>query len=564
MMKHFFIICLLALISSTVLSQVDYNKQYFNAKALFREGKYNLAMESFKRIIPYDQNNQFSEYSSFYYAISAYRLGYKAVAKDMLNQIKSLHSKWDKMDEVNFWLATIHFENRDYFQALKVLQAIQDKKLEKDIEALKTKHLSGITDSETLKMMLEEYPKDGVIAKFLAHALSKNISNPEDKKQLEALVEKFKLKRTDFIIEAPKTFYKDRYTVAVLLPSPTRKGNQIFLELYTGLKLAVDTLSKQNISISLRAYDTEKNPEKIKRLLATEELKNTDLIIGPFFVEENKVVQDFSMLNKINVINPVSSNTEILGTNPYAFLFQPSSETLGKKSAEYLASRVKRKNCMVFYGTNKKDSVMMANFVQTAAEKGLKVVSVQKINSKDAGKILTLLSTPTEFDEFKYPSQFTLKKDSIGSIYVASDEALIYSKVISGVETRGDSIKVVGAEKWLDDNVIDLEKYESLGIVLASPNYVDDSKKQYQIFLDKIIRDCGRTPSKIDRIGYELMLFFGNQLKTNGVYFQEGLNKADILPGYLGEGFNFKNSRDNQRVPFISMKHGKFGLVEKR
>ena len=46
--KLIFISCLLAFISQSTFAQVDYNKQYFNAKALFREGKYNLAMESFK------------------------------------------------------------------------------------------------------------------------------------------------------------------------------------------------------------------------------------------------------------------------------------------------------------------------------------------------------------------------------------------------------------------------------------------------------------------------------------------------------------------------------------
>src|SRR5688572_11626281 len=126
MVKKLFVICLLTLLSNSIFSQIDYNKQFFNAKQLFREGKYNLAMESFKPLIPYDQNNQFSEYSAFYYALSAYRQGYKAVAKDMLNQIKTLHPKWDKLDEVNFWLGKIHFDNRDYFQGLKVFSYIAD------------------------------------------------------------------------------------------------------------------------------------------------------------------------------------------------------------------------------------------------------------------------------------------------------------------------------------------------------------------------------------------------------------------------------------------------------
>ena len=46
--KLIFIFGLLVFVFQSIFAQVDYNKQYFNAKALFREGKYNLAMESFK------------------------------------------------------------------------------------------------------------------------------------------------------------------------------------------------------------------------------------------------------------------------------------------------------------------------------------------------------------------------------------------------------------------------------------------------------------------------------------------------------------------------------------
>src|SRR5215207_4502887 len=94
-----FICCFLVLVAQSTFAQTDYNKQYFNAKALFREGKYNLAMESFKPLIPYASKNSFSEYASFYYALAAYNQGFKAVAKNTLSQLKTLHPKWDKMDE---------------------------------------------------------------------------------------------------------------------------------------------------------------------------------------------------------------------------------------------------------------------------------------------------------------------------------------------------------------------------------------------------------------------------------------------------------------------------------
>ena len=57
---------LIACLQSAAFAQVDFTKQYFNAKTLFREGKWNLAMESFKPLMPYSTGNPFSEYASFF------------------------------------------------------------------------------------------------------------------------------------------------------------------------------------------------------------------------------------------------------------------------------------------------------------------------------------------------------------------------------------------------------------------------------------------------------------------------------------------------------------------
>lgn len=567
-----FLVCLFALLVTTTFAQVDYNRQYTNAKELFKAGKYNLAMESFKPLIPYDHNNRYSEYASFYYALAAYHQGYKAVAKDMFNQIRNTHANWDKMPEVNFWLGKIHFDNHDYFQGLKVFSAIQDKKFEKDIEAVKSANLHQVTDLETLRMMHEEYANDPVIAKALATALAKNTSNPEDLKTLEDLIDKFRLKKSDFIAEAPKTFYKDKYSVSLMFPfmvgtlepTPGRKRNQIVLDFYEGMKMAIDTLATQKVNISLRAYDTEHQLDKINKLLETDELKNTDLIVGPFYPDENKIVQDFSAANKINIIHPFSNSTDITGANTYAYLFQPSSETLGRKTAEFIAAHDRDKLAMVFYGKTKKDSVLAANFVQTAREKGMRILATEEVNNKDTKKVTDILATPTEFDEFKYPSQFTLPKDSISSIFVASDDPLIYMKIVGAVETRGDSVMVVGSENWLDDNTLDFDKFESLKIVLTAPNYVPTITSNYKAFEYKFLRTHGRPASRFAQMGYELMLFVGQQLKTNGVYFQNGLAESGILPGYIGQGFDYRAARDNQVVPFIIFKKGQLVLIEKR
>lgn len=563
---NFRITALFMLLSTLGVAQVNYQQQYTNAKNLFKEGKYNLAMESFKAIIPYDKNNTFSEYASFYYSISAYNQGYKSVARDMFNQIKQLYPTWDQLNEVNLWLARIHFENKEYFQALNVLQSIRDQKLETDINALKRFGFSGVEDVDLLKRLHEDYPKDAIIGERLAAVLANDINSETDKELLEKLISTFKLKRDEYIEATPETVYKDTYSVSLLFPflvnsldpSPSRKRNQFVLDLYEGMKLAVDTLAKQGIKISLRAYDTERNPDKIKSILGRDELKATDLIVGPLFQEENALVQDFSRLYRINLFNPVSNNFDLVRENPNGFLFQPSLETLGEQSAYMLDRQLTNKKCMIFLGDTRRDSTLAMSFIEAAKATNLKIIQIEKFSRESSGRILSILATPTEYDEFKYPKQFTLPKDSLGCVFVASDDPLIYSKVISSVTTRGDGVTIVGNETWLDQTT-DYEKFQSLNILMTAPTFTYTDRPAYVAFQKKFIRTHGRTPGiasqNYAKIGYDFMLFAGTMLKKHGVYFQNGFSRG-IIPGFLFFGYDFRYNRNNQLVNFIRVKEG--------
>lgn len=566
-------------IFNSTYGQVNYQSQYNAAKGFFTQGKYNLAMEAFKPLISYGQGNTFSEYASFYYALSAYNQGYGAVAKDMLSQIKTLYPTWDKMDEVNFWLAKIHADRGEASQALQALSSIKNSKIAIESLALKKQVVASVNDVELLKSFFQQYSNDEVIGYQLAEVLSKQPSiEDNDLELLEKVISKFKLKKSDFISEIPVSVKKPVYNVSLLFPfvvntldpSATRKRNQFVLDLYQGMKLAVDTLAKQGIKIKLNAYDTERSPEKVKNLLTYNEIKNTDLIVGPLFQEENALVQEFSSANQINLFNPISNNFELVSKNPYGFLFQTSFETLGTHSARFLSSYQPNKKCIVFYGESKRDSILAANFKKEAELLGIKILNFQRITKEGSKKIMDILATPTEYDEFKYAKQFSLPKDSLGSVFVASDDPIIYTKVFSSVETRGDGVIVIGSENWLDQSAVDYEKYQSLRIILAAPNYTDSNNKWYKAFQRKFIKTYGRSSSysayaNYAKIGYDFILFVGHALHKHGVYFQEGLMKEKSwVPGFLTEGYDYTNSRDNHLVPFIRFEGGKPEVINKQ
>lgn len=563
MRKHFFLILFVVSLLSAYAQ--DFRKQFRQAKDLYEGKQYSAAMAAFKPLTVYDQANPFPEYASFYYALSAQQLGYGSVAKDMFLQIKKLYPSWDQMQEVDYWLTKLYFDQGDIFQALKVASKLTDPSFQTSLTELKRYYLDKVNDSETLKMVLEDYPEEREAGRALLKILGKQPAHVQETSMMELLITKFNLPREKLItVEAPKPVFKDSYRVALIMPflaatldpSPVVKRNQFVLDIYDGVKMAADSLRKQGINLEVLAYDNERSPELTKKILAQEELKSADVIVGPLFPEEARPVLEFALTNQVTTLVNPASNTIEFAPNQYSFLFQPSHETLGIRSAEWVAQNVRRKNSLVYYGETVKDSVMAFSFIKKALELGVNVVYAEEVRKENSAGILTNLVSATEYDEWKNPLQFKLKKDSLGSIFVASDNELIYSKVVNGVETRNDSIVVVGQESWLTDTSIDYSKFERTHVNLAAPNYHSLNSPAYSEFRKKFIQKHGLLPGEYATLGYEVTMMLGQFFSKYGARFLEQFHPEEILPGHLGSGYMPQVSRDNGVVPFISFSNG--------
>jgi hypothetical protein len=556
--------------SNNVISQ-DFKKDYRNATQLFKDEKYSESMDAFRPLSVYDKDNPYTEYALFYGALSAQRLGFATVAQSQFSQLKKLYPQWPQINEVNYWLTKLYFDRGEYFQAMLLAKEIKDESFKPSLDECKRYYLSKIDDAETLKMLVEENPTEMEAERALAKAIGRQRVNSLDTALLETILSKYKWPREEFIIvPVNRTVFKKQYRIALLLPfmsstlepSPERKKNQLIIDLYQGMKLAADSLKNSGTLLELLDYDTDRSVETTKSLLTKEELKSVDLIIGPFFADEAKAVQEFSIANQINLIaNPVSNNSDFLGDNPFAMLYQPSHETIGIKSAEMVAEKVHNKKSLVYFSDSPKDSVMAFNFIKRALELGVNVVYAEEVRKETSYRILDKLAKPTEYDEWKNPLQFTLKKDSIGSIFVASDDPLIYTKVINSVETRGDSILVVGEETWLEDSSLDYAKFERTRVAFAAPNYCPIDKAAYLIFRRKYLKKHGVLPPENATKGYELIMTLGRALKKYGVYFQDGLLADGPFSGELTQGFWIQPTHDNGFVPFISFVNGELKEV---
>ena len=113
---------------------------------------------------------------------------------------------------------------------------------------------------------------------------------------------------------------------------PKKKGkviypkSRIFIEFYQGVLLAVEDLSKHNINLELIVYDTENDSVKTKSLVEKEEFSTLDMIIGPIYNENLKIVANKAKEYKINMVSPLSNHDDFLKENLYAYQVNPTYE----------------------------------------------------------------------------------------------------------------------------------------------------------------------------------------------------------------------------------------------
>jgi hypothetical protein len=239
---------------------------------------------------------------------------------------------------------------------------------------------------------------------------------------------------------------------------------------------------------------------------------------------------------------------------------------MGDRAAEVLNSAIRNKNIIVYFGDAPKDSVMAFSFMKKAQELGLNIVLAEEHRRETSAKILATLATPTEFDEFKNPTQFTLELDSIGGIYVASDNPLIYSKVSSSLTARGDSIVVVGSESWIapDNTSVNFENLERIHALFAAGNFAAAKNPWFIDFKRRYLAEHGEYPGFYARLGYEFMWFVGRAMKDYGTYFQQGLGERGFERGWLYEGYDFTSQVDNGYVPFVYFVNGELAVFNPR
>ncbi|MFK7951355.1 MAG: tetratricopeptide repeat protein, partial [Ekhidna sp.] len=361
MRQLIFLLSLTISISSFAQSR---QAEYLEAKSQFNLGNYDAAKQAFSSL---SEDQFFGSYSSFYFALSSFKQGDAKQATDMWKQILMKSPNWDQNGEVHYWLANSYLVQKKYYEAFQYADKLSEENRSELLDAhFQKKSNAALSEAYALN------PNNATIATYLAKSIAKQPYEKRDHQLLAELSEKFGVPINGNDLDLP-LIKKETYSVGVVLPFMFESledpqsvlRNTIIFDLYQGMQLAKQDLESKNISIELFPFDTKKSGKETKGIIKNESLKSADVIIGPLYPAPNKEISLFSMENEIAMVNPLSSNSSLIGNNSFSYLMKPSYETQGRMAANFASSTfTKNKKVLIFYETER-DSLVAEAYKNT-------------------------------------------------------------------------------------------------------------------------------------------------------------------------------------------------------
>ena len=584
----------------------DIRAVFNEGKAMFDREQYALALLKLEPLANAEADNDLIRYASFYYAVSAYESNDPKTATATFSRIVQRFPDWEYLNESRFWLGKLAFEDQQYETALGHLDAITDPALAPQIQALQDFHFARITDEQQLKRLLELKPEATVLASQLADQILTLDVADQDIDLLNELSERYNLNLNlgiEGIESSPK---KAVYNVGVFLPFTFREDSVGLLRqrtawptrFFEGAQLGVEKLKEEGIDLNLLSFDTRDDTTSLTEMLQTEDAKNLDFIVGPVFQSSVLQVAAFAKEQQINMLNPLSSNGDIIKDNPFAFLYYPSHESLAIAAAEYATANFREnKNVAIFYSgfsdkpradlyrdILEKDSFNIAIFEQVAGQESSKI-SLMFVEEEEVDKdSLVVEAMLAEMDSLREaevkdweiydPEDFVLdsliiRPDSIGHIFIASDVSSLSAAAISAIEARPDTMLYLGTSRWLSaEQSISFEQLERTNAVFTGSNWLNYDTEAVDDFRARYLAEFNAYPKKEERLGdayiaYDIIVTYGRLLHQYGKYFQVGLKRKERIEAELTDGFDYRFSNDNRYIPVLRITESQVVPVQK-
>ena len=268
-------------------------------------------------------------------------------------------------------------------------------------------------------------------------------------------------------------------------------GSEVALSFHAGLKLAIDSLRKKGRKICLFTFDTNRDPLKVRKIVNSNHLDNMDVIIGPLYSSNFKILcekygDDASKI----LISPLSKNTE--NVNKYKAVFQvsPSFQLQTDIIIEYVL-----KNHI-------KDRIIVINQI---GHEG-KSAYVEYLFDEQNKLVETFTLEYTNVDSIR--KMFTDKQ----VVIIPSENKAFVSKILGSIGGMDSTSLVFGLSDWKKYDNLDIHNLMFLDVLFPDPFYQSTKSKHDITFINLFEKIYNTNQAKYSHIAYNIIMHFCTDL----------------------------------------------------
>ena len=307
------------------------------------------------------------------------------------------------------------------------------------------------------------------------------------------------------------------------------------LDFYNGVMMAIDSLNKEQQSITVQFYDTKSAATPLLNILQSEEMQDVSLLIGAFTTRaDTKMVADFALEKNIPLISSTYPNDAGITANPFFVLINPTLRTHIEAIYRFLHRNYPTDNITYFKKRGETEDAIQ--------------YIVYDLNKKTAGVPLKI--NTVELNDNFIETDVTEKLDSTRQNIIicgSLNEQFGSSLTRALASVKSYRTVTIGMPTW--DNIRDISK--DIDIVYTTPyNFLKNEKLNADLTAKYRAKFAGR-PNDMFFKGYESMFHFSKLLVKNGITLINTLSDKDFK---LFNDFDIQAVRSESETNYLENK----------
>jgi len=262
--------------------------------------------------------------------------------------------------------------------------------------------------------------------------------------------------------------------------------SKVSLSFFQGAQLALDSISSLGKKINVFVYDSENDSTSVEQLINSNNLALMDIIIGPLYSSNIKLVaKKLKNNNNLKIISPFSKNiNQISGYNNVYQIntsFRNQSEMLLEELTKYKDEKI----IIVFEEKDKSYSSYISN-------------QLKKNN---------ILHYKNELI-FTHVDSIRQTFDSNQVVIIPSFDKVFVSKVLGSLGSIDSSFTVYGLSNWKDFDNLDINNLMKLNVHFFDPFYFNKNSGFFLDFQKKYEKEYNMTVDKYSALAYQIIFHF--------------------------------------------------------